>query len=248
MKVSLSAAGQHGQINFLAIDSSDGDAPFNYVIPIGERGGGDDFGIREAFELLLAFGTVQGFLIFAKAFLSKSGEIVAEKMFERLNKGKREKIIAQEKQNRENWQKNYEKEKIDFSKMVEYDWIEDKEKHDRERLDWWRAWGEAGKGDLAYSVSISLRVYIEEKDAGFDIWFNFNHDEEDYTDDYPFLRTPKGRFRELIAKESLNFQKTLAQIPDGDHTEAIKGKKEMKKEMLKHIRMIDEKEKTDSKG
>jgi hypothetical protein len=244
----LSASKETATIKFSEIDSEDTEARFNYLIPVREGlGGGEDFGIWEAFELILAFGTVQAFVIFAKAFLSKSGEIVAEKLFDRLDKSKREKIISEEKQKREKWSEYYQIEKTTDSQLPEYDWIEDKEKHDRDRFEWWQAWGEAGRNDLAYRADINLEIYVEEKDRSFEVRFEFNHDEEKFTDDYPFIRTPRERFRELVAKEALNFQKTLEQTPDGDHVKNIQWKKEIKKEMLKHLTVNFEKDESDSK-
>ncbi len=234
----LDASQENGEITFSQINPSNSEARFNYLIPIREGLGGDgDFGVRETFELILAFGTVQAFLVFAKAFLSKSGEIVAEKLFDRLSKEKREEVIAQEKQQRASWKEEYENAKASLP-----EWVDNRERIENEQLEWWRAWGEAGEGDLTYNADIRLTIYVEEKDSSFEVAFEFDHDEEEFTIEHPFIRTPRERFRELIAKEILNFRKALEQVPETDHAENINRKKEMKREFMRHLSMIDEEE------
>jgi hypothetical protein len=61
-----------------------------YVLP-PEVGG--DWEWRDIILLGLAFGGIQGFIIFAKAFLSKSGELLAEKLFTPMSKEERRKTL-----------------------------------------------------------------------------------------------------------------------------------------------------------
>ena len=130
---------------------------FGHLLP--ERGGDSDFGFRETIELILAFGTVQAFLVFAKAFLSKSGEMLAEKLFKLLSKPEREAALTEEKDKRKNWRSVVD-ETVKISR--EYgEWSEDRKK---EEYEYWRLWGEA-VGAISYNARYSLDIYVEEKDA-----------------------------------------------------------------------------------
>lgn len=203
---------------------------FGHLLPEG-LGGDDDLGFREAIELILAFGTVQAFLVFAKAFLSKSGEMLAEKLFKPLSETEREKALVEEKARREDWRSVADK-MMEVSR--EYgEWSEERKKEEYEQ---WRKWGEAGE-TVSYNATYSIDIYVEEKDAKQHIRFELNNEDLEALGMYPFIRAPEDRFRENFA---LGLIQLMAELEDKENRNYEEDVDKRKKTTLEIRQMLRE--------
>ena len=158
-------------------------------------------------------------MVFAKVFLSKSGEMLAEKLFKPLSKTERERALVAEKVKRKDW-RSFADRSIEISR--EYgEWTEERKKEEYKQ---WQSWSEAA-GTISYNASYSLDLYVEEKDARQHISFELKNEDSKASEVHLFIQAPEERFREVVGLELIRFIKELEDKEERSYEGDIKQRK-----------------------
>ena len=186
------------------------DDRLGFLLP-AERGGDDAPFFYESLKLILAFGSASAFGIFAKGFLGRAGELVAERLLKPASQEYRDAALERERSKRSEWEDHVQFELEAMREMDQAEPTAEQVAHVRAR---WRAWGEEPTEHLEYRGSLDVTVYIEEEKRVMTFQLKFDPRRQRLLSEAPFRVSAAHRYWEQAGIEFMLMLEELERGPD----------------------------------